>query len=107
MIACRPDNWQTYDQCIASCLHVFMHNLYLGMRADKESKGFNPAQLIIVQLMDMVRKNEDVRKLEALLKRDAAPSYKLFRYINSVGFGLGAEIQSLRHAVTMLGYSHL
>ena len=29
------------------------------------------------------------------------------RYINSVGFGLGAEIQSLRHAVTMLGYSPL
>lgn len=107
MIACRPADWQTYDQCVASGLHVFMHNLYLTMRTDKESKGLNPAQMIIVQLMDMVRKNVDVHKLEEVLKRDAALSYKLFRYINSVGFGLGAEIQSLRHAVTMLGYSPL
>jgi EAL and modified HD-GYP domain-containing signal transduction protein len=57
--------------------------------------------------MDMVRKNADVRNLEAVLKRDAGLSYKLLRYINSAGFGLGAEIQSLRHAVTMLGYSPL
>ncbi len=57
--------------------------------------------------MDMVRQNADVRELENVLKRDAALSYKLFRYINNVGFGLGVEIQSLRHAVTMLGYSPL
>jgi c-di-GMP-related signal transduction protein len=60
-----------------------------------------------LQLMDMVKKNADVRALEEVLKRDATLSYKLFRYINSVGFGLGAEIQSLRHAVTMLGYTPL
>ncbi len=62
---------------------------------------------MILQLMQLVRKNADVRKLEDILRRDAALSYKLLRYINSVGFGLGAEIQSLRHAVTMLGYSPL
>src|SRR5690606_29714686 len=54
-----------------------------------------------------VRQNADVRQLEDVRKRDAALSYKLFRYINNAGFGLGAEIQSLRHAVTMLGYSPL
>ncbi len=62
---------------------------------------------MILQLMDMVRKNADVRQLEDVLRRDAALSYKLLRYINSAGFGLGTEIQSLRHAVAMLGYSPL
>jgi c-di-GMP-related signal transduction protein len=42
-----------------------------------------------------------------VLKRDPALSYKLLRYINSAGFGLGCEVQSLRHAVTLLGYSPL
>jgi EAL and modified HD-GYP domain-containing signal transduction protein len=62
---------------------------------------------MILQLMQLVKKNADVKELEGLLRRDAALSYKLLRYINSVGFGLGAEIQSLKHAVTMLGYSPL
>ena len=100
-------NWQEYDTCMAAGLHAFIGNLYLTPRPSKEKKGLNSAQIIIVQLMDMVRQNADVGELENVLKRDAALSYKLFRYINNVGFGLGVEIQSLRHAVTMLGYSPL
>ncbi len=99
--------WQDYDACAAQGLHAFIGNLYLTPRANAEKKGWNSAQVIIVQLMEMLRQNADIRELEEVLKRDAALSYKLFRYINSVGFGLGAEIQSLRHAVTMLGYSQL
>lgn len=34
-------------------------------------------------------------------------SYKLLRYINSAGFGLMCEIQSFRHAVSILGYDKL
>lgn len=100
-------DWQEYDTCMAAGLQAFIGNLYLTPRPSLEKKGLNSAQTIIVQLMQMVRQNADVRELESVLKRDATLSYKLFRYINSVGFGLGAEIQSLRHAVTMLGYSPL
>lgn len=100
-------DWQEYDACVKAGLQTFIGNLYLTPRPSVEKPGLNSAQTIIVQLMQMVRKNADVRELENVLKRDATLSYKLFRYINSVGFGLGAEIQSLRHAVTMLGYSPL
>ena len=34
-------------------------------------KGMNPAQAIILQLMQMVQNNEDVPKIEAVLKRDS------------------------------------
>ena len=100
-------DWQEYDRCAAAGLQAFIGKLYLTPRLDEQKKGLNSAQLIIVELMQMVRQNADVRELENVLKRDAALAYKLFRYINNVGFGLGAEIQSLRHAVTMLGYSPL
>ena len=46
-------------------------------------------------------------KIEDALKRDAALSFKLLRYINSAGFGLSCEIQSFRHAVAVLGYQNL
>jgi c-di-GMP-related signal transduction protein len=100
-------NWEEYDACAAMGIDTFVGNLYMTTRPGNHPKGLNPAQGMILQLMDMVRKNTDVRKLEEVLKRDAALSYKLLRYINSAGFGLGTEIQSLKHAVTMLGYMPL
>lgn len=107
MVARQIGNWQEFDSCAALGLNAFIGNLYLTPRQDTKAKGLNPAQAMILQLMQLVKQNADIRRLEEILKRDAALSYKLLRYINSVGFGLGAEIQSLRHAVTMLGYSPL
>jgi EAL and modified HD-GYP domain-containing signal transduction protein len=107
IIARQVGTWDEYDSCAALGVDTFVGKLYLTPRSERQAKGLNPAQVMILQLMEMVRKNADVRQLEGILRRDAAISYKLLRYINSVGFGLGAEIQSLRHAVTMLGYSPL
>ena len=58
-------------------------------------------------MLNLVRKNADVKEIEAALKQDVTLSYKLLRYINSAGFGLSCEIQSFRHAVTILGYDKL
>jgi EAL and modified HD-GYP domain-containing signal transduction protein len=100
-------SWADFNACAALGAPAFVGRLYLTPRPESQSRGLNPAQTMILQLMQLVRKNADVRELENVLKRDPAIAYKLLRYINSVGFGLGAEIQSLRHAVTMLGYSPL
>lgn len=99
--------WKEFDSCLSLGMHAFVGKQYLQLRPGAPAGTLNPVQSMILQLMDMVRKNTDVRKLEEVLKRDAALSYKLLTYINSAGFGLGTEIQSLRHAVTMLGYSPL
>ncbi len=107
MVARQVNSWQAYDVCVQLGLYAFVGHLHLMPRPGTRSKDLNPAQAMILQLMDMVRKNADVKQLENVLKRDAAISYKLLRYINSAGFGLGCEIQSLKHAVTMLGYSPL
>ena len=106
-IARGVHGWSEFEASAALGYESFVGNLHLTSRPGAQPKGANAAQTMILQLMEMVRKNADVRQLEGILKRDAALSYKLLRYINSAGFGLGAEIQSLRHAVTMLGYSPL
>ena len=61
----------------------------------------------IIRLLNLVRNNGDIREIENVLKQDVALSYKLLRYINSPGFGLMVEIQSFRHAVSILGYDKL
>ena len=71
------------------------------------AKTLNPGQAQIVRVMNLVRNNAEIKEIEAALKQDVALSYKLLRYINSAGFGLSCEIQSFRHAVTILGYDKL
>jgi len=61
----------------------------------------------IIRLLNLVRNDGEIREIENVLKLDVALSYKLLRYINSPGFGLMVEIQSFRHAVTILGYDKL
>jgi c-di-GMP-related signal transduction protein len=99
--------WADFDACAALGIDAFVGKLHLTPRPGMEAKGLNPAQTVILQLMQMVNTNADVAKLESVLKRDAALSYKLLRYINSAGFGVGREIQSLKQAITLLGYQPL
>lgn len=102
---CR--DWEAFDACAALGLSGFFGNLCLAPRKQNQPGELGPQTVLILQLMQMVQENADVRHLEKLLKRDAVLSYKLFRYINSASFGIEVEIQSLRHAVAMIGYTPL
>lgn len=104
----RPvTTWEDFDACAMLGLDAFVGKLHLTPRPGNPVKGLNPAQTVILQLMQLVKKNADVPQLESVLKRDAALSYKLLRFINSAGFGVGREIQSLRQALALLGYAPL
>jgi EAL and modified HD-GYP domain-containing signal transduction protein len=104
---CNIGAWANYEICAKAGLDVYAQKLLVAPAPAQAARGLNPAQAVILQLMNLVTRNADIREIESVLKRDPAISYKLFRYINSVGFGLGTEIHSIRHAVTMLGYSTL
>lgn len=66
-----------------------------------------PSQMVIIQLINLVRKQATTAEIEEVLKRDASLSFNLLRFINSSGFGLRAEITSFRHAVMILGLKKL
>jgi EAL and modified HD-GYP domain-containing signal transduction protein len=42
-------------------------------------------------------------EIEKILKRDVSITYKLLRFVNSAAFGLKSTVQSIRHALTLLG----
>jgi hypothetical protein len=66
-----------------------------------------PSHAQIVRLLNLVRNDSDITEIEQTLKQDVSLPYKLLRYINSAGFGLMVEVQSFRHAVTILGRDRL
>ncbi len=60
-----------------------------------------------MRVLNLVRRNGTISEIEMALKKDVTLSFKLLRYINSPAFGYGREIQSFRHAVSLLGYDQL
>lgn len=105
-VAFNVESAQAFQACLdagmtAAASWFFRHPVSAG------AKTLNPGQMQIVRVLNLVRKNAEIREIEAALKNDVALSYKLLRYINSAGFGLSCEIQSFRHAVTILGYEKL
>ena len=103
--------FNVYDaQSFQSCLDAGVNaaaSWFFKHPTKAPAKALNPGQAQIVRVLNLVRKNADVKDIETALKQDVALSYKLLRYINSAGFGLSCEIQSFRHAVTILGYDKL
>jgi EAL and modified HD-GYP domain-containing signal transduction protein len=73
----------------------------------KPADKLNPSHAQIVRVLNLVRRNAEVKDIEVALKQDVSLSYKLLRYINSAGFGLSCEIESFRHAVAILGFDKL
>lgn len=71
------------------------------------AKVINPSFDSVLNLLNLVTQDSDNIEIENGFKRDAALSFKLLRYINSVGFGLSCEIQSIQHALTILGRKQL
>ena len=100
-------SWDVLKACALEGRSAFFPKLSLAARAPAPAQPMHPQNLLILKLMQMVQENASVRQLEDALKRDAVLSYKLFSFLNSASFGLEVEIQSLRHAVAMMGYAPL
>lgn len=54
-------------------------------------------------LKEIHRSGTDLDKLDEIIRRDVALTYKLLRYINSAFFGLPHKIKSVKQALILLG----
>ncbi len=62
------------------------------------------SRLHYIRLLEMVSRSEiDMRELEKMLKGEPSICYRLLRYLNSPIFGFALEINSIRHAMAVLG----
>ncbi len=105
-VAMNVVDGQSFQACLDAGLNAAA-SWFFKQPTGTSAKALNPGQAQIIRVLNLVRKNAEIKEIEAALKQDVALSYKLLRYINSAGFGLSCEVQSFRHAVTILGYNKL
>lgn len=106
IIAEKVETLAAFKRC-KECKFDFFQGYYFAHPEILTAKVINPAQALVLDVLNKVRNNADIAEIEKGFKRDVALSFKLLRYINSVGFGLSCEIQSIRHALSILGYQQL
>lgn len=85
----------------------FFQGYFYAKPENLNSKVINPSFDGVLHLLNLVSQEADNKSIENGFKRDTTLSYKLLRYINSVGFGLSCEVQSINHALTILGRNQL
>jgi EAL and modified HD-GYP domain-containing signal transduction protein len=105
-VAEKVETKAEFEACKQAGFKLFQ-GYYFAHPETLSAKVVHPAYAVVLDILNQVRRKAEIKDIEASFKRDVALSFKLLRYINSVGFSLSSEIQSIRHAITILGYDQL
>lgn len=105
-VAEKVESRHEFDECKKAGFKLFQ-GFYFAHPETLTAKVIHPAYAVVLEILNMVSRKAEIKDIEIAFKHDVALSFKLLRYINSVGFGLSSEIQSIRHAITILGYDQL
>lgn len=100
---------ETREQA-ATCLSLgfdCLQGFYFAKPETLSARKLEPARAAVMHAIKLLLRNADVVEVDAALKRDVALSVKLLRYMNSAGMGLSTKIDSLKHAISLLGYQKL
>ena len=100
---------ETREQAMA-CVELgfdCLQGYYFARPETLTARRLEPSRAAVLQAIKLLLRNADIAEVDAALKRDVALSVKLLRYMNSAGVGLGTRIESLRHAIGLLGYTKL
>ncbi|MBF5040592.1 EAL domain-containing protein [Methylophilus sp. 13] len=106
LIAEKVEENNQFQDLLDAGYHQFQGYFY-AKPENISSKVINPSFDGVLHLLNLVSQEAENKDIENGFKRDTTLSYKLLRYINSVGFGLSCEVQSIGHALTILGRNQL
>ncbi len=106
MIAEKVETDAQFDDCKRIGFRLFQ-GFHFARPETFTAKVINASFDSVLNILNTVSQDAEINVIEAGFKKDTALSFKLLRYINSVGFGLSFEIQSINHALTILGRKQL
>lgn len=106
LFACHIDTTDDHRFC-----HQWHYDLFHGNFARiapcAEQDAADPHKLHLMHLLRLVRNDADNVTVAEAMKQDPLLSFRILRYLNSPLIGLAQPIDSLNHALTIMGRQRL
>jgi EAL and modified HD-GYP domain-containing signal transduction protein len=106
LLAEKVDRPEQAQRCLALGFDLFQ-GYYFAMPAVLSGKRVDPSTLALLHLLGLVLGDAETVEIEQAFKHDPTLTYNLLRLVNSVGSGVTQKINSLKHAIVVLGRRQL
>ena len=103
LLAEKVETQEEYDLCKELDFDYFQGYFFCKPNIVKSQRAPANRLTIINILAQLQDPNVQIEKLEELISQDLALSYRLLKYINSAAFALQRKVDSIHHAIVMLG----
>jgi EAL and modified HD-GYP domain-containing signal transduction protein len=103
LLAAKVETKEEYDMAIALGFQLFQGFFFFKPQVMK-TRELSPSRISSMRLLQATVNEElDFADLERIIKEDAALCYRFLRFINSAEFCLRCSVQSIRHALALMG----
>ncbi|MBN1101889.1 MAG: HDOD domain-containing protein [Deltaproteobacteria bacterium] len=103
LLAEKVETYEEFEKALRMGFSYFQGYFFSKPEVLK-AREISSTQMNLLQIMAEANKEDfDFGKLEAIIMRDVAISYKLMKYVNSAYFRRLNDISSIRQAIVLLG----
>ncbi|MBV6448049.1 HDOD domain-containing protein [Nitrosomonas sp.] len=106
LLALKVENREQEKYCMQLGFQMFQ-GYYFARPEVLSVKRADPGKLSLLKLLTLVMGDSDIEELEREFKHQPGLSYNLMRMVNSVASGLPQKINSIKHAIMILGRKQL
>ena len=107
LLAEKVEDLATHRQCEALGFSLFQ-GFFFSRPELVHGRRLDSTQAAKVRLLATLASDDvNIKAATEVVRSDAALSYKLLRYINSVHFGLPVKVTSIQHGISLLGTRNL
>jgi len=106
LVAEKVETAAQFELCQKMGFHLFQ-GFFFQRPEMLQRDCLEPAELEMLQLLERLRHNPETEEIEDIFRRSPSLAFHLLKLVNSVNIGLRQKINSLRHAITLLGLDKL
>lgn len=106
VLAEKVETRTEFDACRALLINYYQ-GYYFAKPETLRAKRMDPSTQQLMHLFSLVSAHAEPQVIETNFRHCVTLSYNLLRYINSVGFGLMREVDTIKHALVVLGHAKL
>lgn len=106
LLALKVENREQETYCMQLGFQMFQ-GYYFARPEVLAVKRADPGKLSLLKLLTLVMGDSDIEEIEKEFKHQPGLSYNLMRMVNSVASGVPQKINSIKHAIMILGRKQL